>query len=224
MAWAAVAMAGGALVGGALASQGAKSAANTQANAANNATQAQMNMFNQTQQNLQPYMGAGQNALNTLQGQLPDLTQPFQPTMQQLQSMPGYQFQLQQGLEATQNGYAAKGLGSSGAAMKGAARYAQGLASSDLGQLANLYYTNQNNAYNKLMGVANLGQNSAANVGQIGANYAGGIANTMTGAGNALAAGQVGQANAWSNAANNIGNNYLMYNMYQRGVNGSTQG
>jgi hypothetical protein len=53
---------------------------------------------------------------------------PGQMTQQQLEATPGYQFTLDQGLKATQSAMAARGLGVSGAALKGAAAYATGLA------------------------------------------------------------------------------------------------
>jgi hypothetical protein len=53
---------------------------------------------------------------------------PAMMTQEQLEKTPGYQFTLAQGLKATQNAAAARGLGISGAALKGAADYATGLA------------------------------------------------------------------------------------------------
>lgn len=55
-------------------------------------------------------------------------TKPIKFSQEELEATPGYQFALSQGLKSVQNSYAAKGLGSSGAAMKGAARFATGLA------------------------------------------------------------------------------------------------
>lgn len=60
----------GALGGGLISAVGANNAANTMANSANAAAGVTQNMFNTTQQNLQPYMAAGGNALGTLQGLL----------------------------------------------------------------------------------------------------------------------------------------------------------
>jgi hypothetical protein len=64
-------------------------------------------------------------------GQVPTAPGPFvwNPTMEGLAQTPGYQFTLDQGLRATQSSAAARGLGMSGAAMRGAADYAGGLAS-----------------------------------------------------------------------------------------------
>jgi hypothetical protein len=80
---------------------------------------------------------------------------PFNPTMKDLQNTPGYQWALDQGLKSTQNSYAARGLGSSGAAMKGAAEYAQGLASNTYQQQFQNYWANQNNMFNQYWSNAN---------------------------------------------------------------------
>ncbi len=64
-----------------------------------------------------------------------------------LEATPGYQFTLGQGLKATQNSYAAKGLGSSGAAMRGAADYATGLSGATYEQRLQDYLNNYNNQF-----------------------------------------------------------------------------
>jgi hypothetical protein len=58
MSWTAVAIAGAAVVGGVASNQASK----RQAGAANDATGAQLAMFDQTQANLQPWMQGGQAA------------------------------------------------------------------------------------------------------------------------------------------------------------------
>jgi hypothetical protein len=80
-----------------------------------------------------PYLTqAGQNVPGQINlpnaPNLPSAPQPM--TQAQLEATPGYQFNLSQGLKATQSAAAAKGLGVSGAALKGAATYATGLADS----------------------------------------------------------------------------------------------
>jgi hypothetical protein len=191
-----------------------KSAANTQAAAARNASATDMAMYQQTRSDLMPYQTAGQQGTNQLMAQLPSLTANFNPTVAQLQQTPGYQFDLSQGLESAQNGFAARGLGSSGAAMKGAADYATGLANNTLTTQQGIFAANQTNAYNKLMGVSQLGESAASQTGNTGiaqTNAATGAA--MSGA-NAQAAGTVGAANAYSNALSGIGNNAMMYGMF----------
>lgn len=217
----------------------AKSAASTQANAANNAAAAQksagqtaygnaMGAIPSINSGYQPYAGMGSQYVNQLSGQMGNLTQAFNPTQAQLASMPGYQFQLQQGLEATQNGFAAQGLGVSGAAMKGAGNYASGLASSNYLNDANIFYQNQNNAYNKLMGGASLGLDANNAMANNRINLLGQANNALTGQANqaantsmvgaqATAAGQVGAANAYSNALNTAANSYATYKGTQAG-------
>lgn len=57
-----------------------------------------------------------------------DLRKPITIDQATLETLPGYQFARTQGLKAVQNSAAARGLGVSGAALKGAATFSQGLA------------------------------------------------------------------------------------------------
>ena len=227
---------------GAYESSQASSAASGQANAARGIAAQQMAQGQNAANMLlgqrgiaegyfQPYQQLGQGAAQTLGQEMPQLTQAFNPTQAQLSSMPGYQFQLQQGLEATQNGFAARGLGSSGAAMKGAANYAEGLANSNYMNDANIFYQNENNAYNKLAATANLGLNAASGAAQANTAYTGAAANALIGQSNAAAnsnlyaaqaqaAGQVAAANDLGQGITNAANMGLGYSMYQGAMNG----
>lgn len=75
----------------------------------------------QAQSQFQPYSQAGQAALQNMQA----------PNMEALQNDPGYQFRLQQGQQAVDRSLAARGLGQSGAALKAAQEYGQGLAAQE---------------------------------------------------------------------------------------------
>lgn len=66
MSWVAVGVAGATIVGGVISSDASRSASNTQADAAKNASATQSGMFNQTQQNLAPWMQSGNVGLNQL--------------------------------------------------------------------------------------------------------------------------------------------------------------
>lgn len=224
----AAAIVGGAAITAGVGAMSSQSAANTQADAANNATSTQLGMFNQTQQNLQPYMGAGSTALSSLNGQLGTLNTPMaiQPSInntnwQQYMS-PAYNFQLQQGQQALQNSQAAQDGVLSGAALKGLVNYNQNMAGTafqnafndyqtQYGNQFNQYQTQNQNIYNRLSNLANLGENAAANVGQQATQTGANVANTMQAAGNAQAAGTIGTANA-INGAVNSGMGYLMLN------------
>jgi hypothetical protein len=219
----AAAVAGAAIVGGVasstISSSASKSAANTQAQAAEDAAHLQNDQFNQTQANLAPFMQLGSNNINALQSALnnPIFNQQFgAPTEAQAQATPGYQFTLNQGLKSVQNSAAARGLGSSGAALKGASSYATGLADSTYNDVFNralsTFNTNYGNAssnVNRLAGIVGSGQNAASGLGALGAQTAGNIANTLTSGANASAAGTIGSANAISNGLNGIGSNAL---------------
>ncbi len=66
------------------------------------------------------------------------------------------------------------------------------------------------NVWNRLYSLSAGGQNAAANLGGFGTTVGSQVGNNIIGAGNAQAAGQVGQANAFTGAANNAYNNYMM--------------
>lgn len=201
-----VATVGSALIG----SNAAKTAAKSQENAANNAQQTQLQMYNTTRGDLMPYNQGGQQDFAAMNRLL--LGNPAEQQAA-LEGMPGYQFALNQGLKSVQNSATARGLGVSGAAMKGAATYATGLADQTYG-----------NQVNRLLAGAQLGENAGAMTGQAGSNAANGIANAQIGAGNAAAGGAIGSANAWSGALGNLGNLATAYGMYQGGYGGGGGG
>lgn len=188
---------------------GASQAASAQKKAAAQAAAVQREMYKQQREDLMPYMEAGGNALFSLNEKLPFLTSPIEMNQAALERTPGYRFQRTQGLKAVQNSAAARGLGSSGAAMKGAANFATGLADSNYLNQFNLENTNRTNAYNRLMGVAQLGQGSAAGVGASGMQMATNVGNAYTNAGNATAGAYMAGANAINNFANNVGGLYM---------------
>jgi len=223
--------AAGAVGGAMISSSASKNAAAQQAAAANNATALQEAQWEQTQNNLQPYMDLGSEYIPNLKNALanPILTQQFTaPTADQAEQTPGYQFTLAQGLKATQNSAAARGLGTSGAALKGASSYATGLANSTYNDVYNralqTYQTNYNAASsnaNRLQGIVSNGQNAAATNGSLGAATAGSIGNTMLNGANAQASGTVGSANALSSALGNTGNMAFTYGMLQNNAGGA---
>jgi hypothetical protein len=215
----------GAGIGGALISSNAsRSAANTQADAANRASDLQMQQFQQMQQNLAPYMGLGTSTIPQLQQLLGGdrLNTPFSfnPTMQQLEQTPGYQFTQQQGNKALDNAMAAKGLSLSGAQLKGLDQYNTGLASNTFQQQYqnalqnfNTNYGQAADQYGRLSGLLKLGQNSAAGVGDAGIQTASNMGNMLTSGANAQAAGQMGTAKAWNGGLSSLGSAGMLYSM-----------
>lgn len=212
--------AAGAVAGGAMAASGAKKAAQTQAASADRASQIQLDMYNQTRQDLDPYKQAGATSLSQMMGQMaPDgyFNQTY--TGQDIYSDPSYQFRLQQGQDAIQSSAAAQGGLLSGATLKTLQGYGQDMASQEYSNAYNRFNADQTNRYNRLSNLVGIGQNAAAQVGNAGAQTAQAVANnTMAGA-NSIAAGQVGSANAWAGAANNLGGMAAAYGiMNKKGV------
>jgi hypothetical protein len=204
---------------------GSSNAANAETNAANKASQTQLALNATSQANLAPFIASGNNATNALQYGLGigpnnaglstggdtfgSLAAPVTMNEATLQNTPGYQFNLSQGLKAVQNGAAARGLGSSGAALKGAGNFATGLADSTYQNQFNNAVTNQNNTYNRLLGLSSTGESAAAGAGTLNTATGQSIGSNITGAGNATAAADVAGANAVGSAASSIPSSLL---------------
>src|SRR6185312_13199349 len=144
----------------------------------------------------------------------------FQPTMAQLEATPGYQFDRAQGLLGVANSNAAQGLGISGAALKGAAQYATGLANNTLTTQQGIFQQNLGNVLNPLMSLSSLGENAGAQTGSLGVQGVSNANNALIGGANASAAGTVGSANALANGLGSLGSSPLNYMMYQQLLGG----
>ncbi|KHO16763.1 hypothetical protein NT90_04210 [Acinetobacter baumannii] len=225
----AAAMVGAAAIGAAgsaYAGKQSNKAAKGQAAAAENASQMQWDMYDQTRKDLDPYNKAGQDALKQLQGQMNGgfFDKVYQSTPFNFEESPSYQFRKQQGLDGIQGQAAAQGGLLSGATLKALNNYNSDLASQEYQQAFNnwqsqdnnnysRFVTDQNNRFNRLSTLIGMGQNAAAQVGNNGMQTAQSVANnTMSGA-NAIAAGQVANANNWANTANNLGSLATSYAM-----------
>jgi hypothetical protein len=125
---------------------------------------------------------------------------------------PGYAFRMSEGMKALERSAAAKGLLKSGTFLRGAQEFGQGLASQEYQNAFNRYYAERNALLNPLENLRGGGQTTAGNIAQQAGQYGANVGNLMTGAGNAMAAGRVGAANAWGNALGqgaSIFGNYL---------------
>lgn len=162
---------GGALIGG----SAAKSAARTQAGAARDAAAVQQNMFDTTSQYFAPYRQAGENALNTYVDQVGT----------EFTETPGYQFGLQQGIDAVDASAASRGNLNSGATLQAVNQFGQDYAT-----------RNYDNWLNRVGGLMSTGQASAGQQAALGQNFANNQTNLLTQGANAQAAGTIGAANA----------------------------
>lgn len=220
MSFIAVAIGGSALVGAGATIYGASKAADAQTKAAQTAADTSMNMYNTTRGDLAPYREIGQNAGNELTSRLSDLTAPITMDQATLEATPGYQFNKTQGLKAVQNSAAARGLGSSGAALKGAATFATGLADNTYQNQFNNANINKTNAFNRLSSLVGIGQNAAAQTGNAGTAAANTTASAQTQAGTAQAAGYNAIGTGVTNAANQIGSYAAYKGIYGGGGSG----
>jgi hypothetical protein len=132
-------------------------------------------------------------------------------------------------LQANQNAMAAKGLGVSGAAMKGAATYATGLANQTYGDQFNRLVAsgtnslaantatqgNLTNSFNRLLGTSQLGENAASQTGTTGASLGNAAAGAITAGGAAGAAGSIATGNALAGGVNGVTNAFSQYQAQQ---------
>ena len=187
----------GSLISGYMASQGAKSAAQTQADAARQAQQTQEQMLQQQIQAAAPYRAAGTQALGQLQaGFQPggQFSQPF--TLQQAALSPAEQAVQAQSMEAMRNQMQLGGQNLSTNAITGAGTLAGNLAGQFENQAFNQWMQQQQQQVAGLENLSGAGLSATGMAtGQMG--VAGqNIGSLQVGAGNAQAAGQVGSANA----------------------------
>lgn len=118
---------------------------------------------------------------------------------------PGYDFRLNQGLDAIQSSAAARGGLYSGAAMRDALKYGQDYATGE--------YTNY---LARLAGMTDTGVAAAGNQANAGANMGAGVGSALASRGNASAAGAIGVGNAFNGGLQNV----LGYMNYQQNLNG----
>jgi len=222
--------AGSSLLSGLLGANASNKAAQIQSNAANNASQLTANMFNIQNQQQQPYRTTGYGALNTINSLMPGnyvqydangnpttagtgsgyLTNQFNASDLNAQLSPGYAFQLQQGQNANLNAANALGGRVGGNALQGLQNYTQGLAQTNYQNAFQNYQNQRQNIYNTLAGIAGIGQTSQQQTGNLAQNAATTQGQLGVGGASALAAGQVGQANAYTGAATGVANNLLL--------------
>lgn len=209
MTFVATAIGGGAvlgLVGAGIQAHAASSAADKQADAARYSGDLQRQMFDTINNNQAPYREAGYGALTRLSDMLPGLTSPV--TAQEIQSLPGYQFAIDQGVGAARQNVNVGGGGSNvdRAAQKFATDYTTSIAMPQV-------LSQRQNIYNTLAGIAGLGQNSQNTTATAGQNMATNVGNAAIQGATATGAGQVGAANAWANGISNLGNTAALYSL-----------
>lgn len=195
-----------------LGASSARSASNAQERAAAESTAAQERMFERQVELQEPFRMAGVNALSELVAA--SKYTPF--GMRQFQADPGYQFRLSEGMKALDRSAAARGGLLSGATLRGAQRYGQGLAADEYTNAFNRYQAERAARLNPLQSLAGMGQTTAntlgTQAGQMGQSMAQGAAQM----GNIRASGYMNQANALTGALGQGVNYYQNQQMMDR--------
>jgi len=199
---AAVATVGSGLIG----ANAAKSAAQTQADAASRAMEQERAMYLQSREDLGPYRESGYTALKDIERMKPFLTAQFGPEQFGQYLDPSMAFRLRLGTQATERLANIGGGAISGNTLRALTDYGQNLASTEYGNAFNRFQTERGNIYNTLANIAGMGQ-SAVNTGvTAGQNFAASQTGLLTGQAAAQAAGTVGAANAYGGALGGLGN------------------
>ncbi len=192
--------------------QASRDAANGIAQAGQQAQGIATEQYNKNSALFNPYVTGGSNAYSALGGQLNNGTfnvnhGDFSFDPNNIESNPGYQFQLQQGRKAMNQNAAATGNLLGGAQQKQLNKFGQGLANTYENTFFNqaLQGNNQNyqqnaqqatNAYDRQSNYANMGLGAVQGQANLGQEYSKQLADLLTGVANAQGAGRIGAANA----------------------------
>jgi hypothetical protein len=212
-------LAGSNIIGGLYGGAAARNAAQAQMDAANQANELAYRIYQQNRADQMPFMASGAAALEGVMGGLQPggrFTREFSPEDFNRGQDPGYAFRMSEGMKALERSAASRGGLLSGATMKGIQRYGQDMASQEYQNAFNRFQINRGNQLNPLLSIAGLGQTRTGQAGQQATNYANMSGSNITGAGNASAAGQIGQANALtSGIAGGLGQGINFYQNQQ---------
>jgi hypothetical protein len=180
----------------------AEDAAEIQAQSAREAQALQERMYNQQRQDYQPWRDAGSNAIGKMQDA--DFQRDF--TMADYQADPGYAFRMQEGQKALERSAAARGGLQSGGTLKALTRYSQGAASEEYQNAYNRFNADRDRRFGRLSQISGQGLQAAGGTAGAAQNYANQGGEHIVGAGNAMAAGELGAAKSWSGALSGIAN------------------
>jgi len=201
----------------------AQSAADEQVQAQRQALAFQQQVYNDQQQRIAPFVGAGQTSIAQLMaalsngtfgpGSIPTFTAP---TAAEAEATPGYEFTREQGNKGILEASAAAGGSISGGTLKAIDQFNTGLAESTYNdtftrslQTYQQQLATQAQLYQQLLTPAALGESAISSLNNTGSQTALNVGNLMAGIGNAQAAGTVGSANALSGGIGSLGSSAL---------------
>ena len=195
-----------------------REAANTSTAANDRALALQQRMYEEGVARQQPRLTAGNNALAQMQSGAFAQPAAFRFGAGDYQADPGYAFRLAEGQKALDRQAAARGGLMSGGALKAAQRYGQDMGSQEFGnayqRAVNAYNADvarSNTGYNRLAGLADVGQTANTQIGTAGQNYATNAGNLMMNQGdvqgNAMLASERARQSAYGNIGKAFGSN-----------------
>lgn len=197
------AIAGAAVIGAGASIYSAKKAAKAQKNAADQSIAEQRRQYDQTRADQAPWRTAGTAAIDKLSAVYglngKTATNPDGTPAQYggFFNSPDYQFRRDESLKAANAGLASRGLLNSGAAVRAKTALAGNLASSEFGDW-----------WNRLAGVAGVGQSATQATSAAGQNAANNISQAYTNAGNARASAYMNTGAAINNGLQNMAGLY----------------
>jgi hypothetical protein len=190
----------GAIAGAGAEAFGASQAAAAEEKSSDKATQAIMDMYNQTRRDLTPWRTTGSGALaqyGALSGigafGRPTTPEETKQAQEGYVETPGYQFRFDEGVRALDRSASSKGRLMSGAHERELTRYGQGIGADEFGTYAN-----------RLANLAGLGQDAGTATGAFGSAAAGDVSQSTQAAGTARASGYTGVANAFNTGLQSI--------------------
>lgn len=188
------------LVGSSIQKRSVDKATDAQSAASADAIAEQRRQYDTTREDFAPYRAAGQNALQSLVGQMGQ-----QVTPQDVMSDPGYQFAQEQGQQAIDRKFSASGGRISGASLKAASRFNTGTATAGY----NAAYQRRQDTLNRLAAIAGVGQSSTGASAAAGGQSSNAISGLIANQGDNAGAGRLAQGNIWGNAFNDIGAQFM---------------
>jgi|GWRWMinimDraft_9_1066018.scaffolds.fasta_scaffold04787_2 hypothetical protein len=213
MTWVAAAVGGSAVlnyISGQNQADAAKKAAQLQADAANRGIDIQNEQFKLINEQQRPQRELGYKGISQISGMIPYLTKQFGAQDLQAGLAPNYDFMLSQGqgINAAKANQAGGMIG--GNALQGLNQFTQDYAGNAYQNAFTNFQNQQTNIYNRLAGIAGIGQTAQNAVNTASGNLANNVSSLGVGGAAATGAGLVGAANAYGGAASNIGNNAML--------------
>jgi hypothetical protein len=172
----------GSIAGGVIGSKGSKKAGKASAEGMQQGINYLQGNYDRTRQDFQPYTQVGTQAIN----RLADPAASYE-------SSPGYQFAVDQGLDAIKTQQNSLGRLASGNTLAELTKFGVGTAQQDY-----------NNWWNQQTGLATMGLNATGNLASFGSNNANSIASLLSGKGAAKAEGIAGATNATTDALGRV--------------------